>query len=149
MSHTPPPGDKLEALVTLATMDLLSSLAPEQRSLVFELVQVLLLSDEQRRVLHALAAGGVDVREAEELFERSLESEDPDDAAVRRRAVELGDQSHRRQERTLLDSFRLLSPALRRQVVAGVEALVAGDGKAAARAFEDATTQAAGGRTPD
>lgn len=136
MSHTPPPGDKLEALVTLATMDLLSSLAPEQRSLVFELVQVLLLSDEQRRVLHALAAGGVDVREAEELFERSLESEDPDDAAVRRRVVDLADHGLRREERALLDSFRLLSPALRRQVVAGVEALATGDDRAAERAFK-------------
>lgn len=131
MSRTPPPDDRLEALVTLATMDLLAALAPEQRGLVYELVQVLLLSDEQRRVLHALAAGGVDRAEVETLLDRALESEDPDDAAVHRRAVELGDDGPRNEERALLEAFRLLTPTQRRHVVTAVEALVGGDAAAA------------------
>lgn len=141
MSRTPPPGDEMEALVTLATMDLLASLSPEQRGVVFELVQVLLLSDEQRRVLHALAAGGVDAEEARSLLDRALASEDLENAAVRRRAVELGDQGRRHEERTLLESFRLLSPRLRRHVTDAVDALSTSNPTAADDAWRAAAAQ--------
>lgn len=136
-----PGPDKVEALVTLATMDRLASLAPEQRAFLLDLVELMELTQQQRSLLQAMGLGVLSAEEVDRLVDCALGAETEEARAVRVRRLELADQTALRLERDLMDAFRLLGPTARGYVAEGVIAFAEGDLAAVSRCFVKAQDQ--------